>query len=143
MTPSPVTPQPAPLPLSPAPLAVADLDLGAFGAASLGASTVQVTSTPPEGAPPEGNGDRPSLFDGMLPFLAIGLVLWLLIFGPEKKARKQRQAMLEALKKGDKVITSSGLHAEIVSVKEHEVELKAGGSQFTYSRAAVNEVLDS
>lgn len=111
--------------------------------APLETATLQVTSTPPPGGTPPASGDQPSLFDGMLPFLAIGLVLWLLIFGPEKKARKQRQAMLEALKKGDKVITSSGLHAEIVAVREHEVELRAGGSQFTYSRAAVNEVVGS
>ena len=77
-----------------------------------------------------------------IPFLAIGLVLWFLIFAPEKKARKKRQAMLDAIKKGDQVVTTSGLHAEVVAIRDHEVDLMAGSSRFTYSRAAVNEILD-
>ncbi len=98
--------------------------------------------------PPPGPGEGPteapqgSLLDGMVPFLAIGAVLWFLIFAPEKKARKKRQAMLDDIKKGDRVVTTSGLHAEVVAVKEHEIDLMAGGSRFTYSRAAVNEILD-
>ena len=99
-------------------------------------------STPRPGDEETNGGDAPSLLDGMLPFLMIGLVLWMLIFGPEKKARKKRQAMLDAVQKGDKVITTSGLHAEVVAVREHEVDVTAGGSRFTYSRAAINEILD-
>ena len=99
-------------------------------------------STPRPGDDQTNGGDAPSLLDGMLPFLLIGLVLWMLIFGPEKKARKKRQAMLDAVQKGDKVVTTSGLHAEVVAVREHEVEVTAGGSRFTYSRSAINEILD-
>ena len=78
----------------------------------------------------------------MFPFLAIGLVLWFLIFAPEKKARKKRQEMLDAIKKGDRVVTTSGLHGEVVAVRADEIDLSAGGSKFTYSRAAVNEIID-
>ena len=94
--------------------------------------------------PDDGPTDAPqgSLLDGIFPFLAIGLVLWFLIFAPEKKARKKRQAMLDAIKKGDQVVTTSGLHAEVVAIRDHEVDLMAGSSRFTYSRAAVNEILD-
>ncbi len=88
------------------------------------------------------DAEAPSLFGGMLPFLAMGAVLYFVLFAPEKKARKKRQAMLDAIKKGDKVVTTSGLHAEVVAVREHEIDLSAGGSRFTYSRAAVNETLD-
>ncbi|MEM9801693.1 MAG: preprotein translocase subunit YajC, partial [Planctomycetota bacterium] len=63
-----------------------------------------------------------------------------LIFAPEKKARKQRQEMLDALKKGDKVVTTSGLHAEVAELRESDVVLKAGDSRFVYTRSAVAEV---
>ncbi|MDG1983167.1 MAG: preprotein translocase subunit YajC [Planctomycetota bacterium] len=113
----------------------------------------QGPQTPPEGAPvietppaggEEGGGppNAPSLLDGMFPFLAIGLVLWFLIFAPEKKARKKRQEMLDAIKKGDRVVTTSGLHGEVMAVRADEIDLSAGGSKFTYSRAAVNEIID-
>ena len=102
-----------------------------------GSSGIQTPSTGGDGS----EGSPPTMLDSMLPFLAIGIVLWLLIFAPEKKARKKRQAMLAGIKKGDQVVTTSGLHAEVVAVREHEVDLSAGGSRFTYSRAAVNEIL--
>ena len=89
-----------------------------------------------------GGAPAPSLLDGMFPFLAIGLVLWFLIFAPEKKARKKRQEMLDAIKKGDRVVTTSGLHGEVMAVRADEIDLSAGGSKFTYSRAAVNEIID-
>ena len=98
-------------------------------------------ATPPSAGDQEGAAGDPSIFDSILPFLLMGLVLWMLIFRPEKKARKERQSMLEAIRKGDKVVTTSGLHAEIVAVREHEVDLSAGGSRFTYSRAAINEIV--
>jgi len=103
--------------------------------------TAAVVSPP---GPDDGPTDAPqgSLLDGIFPFLAIGRVLWFLIFAPEKKARKKRQAMLDAIKKGDQVVTTSGLHAEVVAIRDHEVDLMAGSSRFTYSRAAVNEILD-
>lgn len=106
---------------------------------SEGAPSIQ---TPPSGDEGEPGPAAPSLLDGALPFLAIGLVLWFLIFAPEKKARKKREAMLNSVSKGNKVITSSGLHAEVVAVREQEIDLMAGGSRFTYSRAAVNEIID-
>lgn len=72
--------------------------------------------------------------------VAIGAVIWFLIFAPERKSRKQREQMLGALKKGDKVVTTGGLHAQVVEIRENEVVLKAGDTRLTYSRSAVNQV---
>ncbi|MEM1449799.1 MAG: preprotein translocase subunit YajC [Planctomycetota bacterium] len=101
----------------------------------------ELPSTPPPagtegGAPPKG-----SLLGAMMPFLLIGVVLWLLIFAPEKRARKQRQEMLGALKKGDKVVLTSGLHGEVAELREDRVVIKAADSRFTYSRSAIHEVM--
>lgn len=72
--------------------------------------------------------------------VAIGAVIWFLIFAPERKARKQREQMLGALKKGDKVVTTGGLHAQVVEIRETEIVLKAGETRLTYSRSAVHQV---
>ena len=62
----------------------------------------------------------------------------------DSKAGAERavNAVIDAIKKGDQVVTTSGLHAEVVAIRDHEVDLMAGSSRFTYSRAAVNEILD-
>ena len=73
-------------------------------------------------------------------FALIGAVIWFLIFAPERKARKKREAMLGEIKKGDKVVTTGGLHAEVADVKEHTIVLKAGETRLTFSRASVHEI---
>lgn len=101
----------------------------------------ELPSTPP---PPGSEGGAPpkaSLLSAMMPFLLIGVVLWLLIFAPEKRARKQRQEMLGGLKKGDKVVLTSGLHGEIAELREDRVVIKAADSRFTYSRSAIHEIV--
>ena len=54
-------------------------------------------------------------------WLVIGgmiLIMWLFMWRPESKRRKQMQEFLKNLKKGDKVITAGGIHATVKEVKE-------------------------
>ena len=49
---------------------------------------------------------------------AMILIMWLFMWRPESKRRKQMQEFLANLKKGDKVITTGGIHAVVKEVKE-------------------------
>ena len=49
---------------------------------------------------------------------AMFLIMWLFMWRPESKRRKQMQEFLANLKKGDKVITAGGIHAVVKEVKE-------------------------
>ena len=49
---------------------------------------------------------------------AMILVMWLFMWRPESKRRKQMQEFIANLKKGDKVITAGGIHATVKEVKE-------------------------
>ena len=49
---------------------------------------------------------------------AMILIMWLFMWRPESKRRKQMQEFLKNLKKGDKVITAGGIHATVKEVKE-------------------------
>ena len=46
------------------------------------------------------------------------LVLWLFMWRPEAKRRKQMQAFREGLKKGDKVVTAGGIYGTVKEIKE-------------------------
>lgn len=46
------------------------------------------------------------------------LVMWLFMWRPEAKRRKQMQEFRNNLKKGDKVITAGGIYATVKEVKE-------------------------
>jgi len=58
------------------------------------------------------------------PLIALFAIFYFLIIRPQQKAQKEHKAMLESLKKGDKVITNGGLYAEVVSAKPEEDFIK-------------------
>lgn len=79
----------------------------------------------------------------MLPMLLIAAIFWIVLIGPERKQRKKRAAMIAALAKGDRVVTTAGIFATVVSVQDDMVVLQvADGVRMHFSRAAVQTVIE-
>lgn len=71
------------------------------------------------GAPAGGEGHANPLAL-WLPIILIFAIMYFLIFRPQAKKQKQHRMMLDALKKGDKIITAGGIYGTVLSVKEKE-----------------------
>lgn len=56
-----------------------------------------------------------------IPFILIFVLFWFLIIRPQRKREREHQQLLNSLKKGDKVITSSGIFGEIFAVTPNAV----------------------
>lgn len=50
-------------------------------------------------------------------FLMLG-IMWFFLIRPQQKKQKEHRAMLQNLKKGDRIITSGGLHGRITGINE-------------------------
>ena len=64
-----------------------------------------------------------------IPLILIFVIMYFLMIRPQQQQRKQHQAMLEALRRGDQVVTSGGFIGKITKVKDEdevEVELADG-----------------
>ena len=48
------------------------------------------------------------------------LILWLFMWRPESKRRKEMQKFREGLKKGDKIVTAGGIYGTVKEIKENE-----------------------
>ena len=73
-----------------------------------------------------------------VPFALIGALFYFVLIRPQSKEQKRRAAMLEGLKKGDEVMTSSGMFGTIAALDEARVTLEvAKGVRIEFSRAAV------
>jgi len=59
-----------------------------------------------------------------LPLILLFGIFYFLIIRPQQKQQKEHQAMLEALKKGDKILTTGGIYAEIAKVEEDFIKIK-------------------
>jgi preprotein translocase subunit YajC len=73
-----------------------------------------------------GNGGAggPSLLLSLVPFLLIFAVFYFLLILPQQKRQKQLKEMLDQLKKGDKVVTASGIWGTITNIGKHTVTLQ-------------------
>ena len=66
----------------------------------------------------------PSCAQQMFPFAIMILIFYFLLIKPQQNREKERQEMLNRLKKGDSVITSGGLIGTIHSVQDKEVHVE-------------------
>lgn len=86
-------------------------------------------------------GEAPPEAAPMWPLLiGIVVIFYFLMFRPQIKEQKRRQAMLGGLKKNDHVVTNGGLHGTIASINEDTVVLKVDDSQnvrLKFSRSAI------
>jgi preprotein translocase subunit YajC len=69
-----------------------------------------------------------SLVSSLLPFLLIILVFYFLILRPQQKRQKERAKLLEGVKKGDKIITSGGIHGTVEGLEDDSVLVKIAES---------------
>ncbi len=70
-------------------------------------------------------GDGPSLIATLIPFILIFLIMWLLIIRPQQKRMKEHRAMIEALKRGDQVVTAGGIVGRVTKLRDDgEVEVE-------------------
>ena len=74
--------------------------------------------TAPQGGQPAGPG---GLIANIAPFVLMFAVFYFLLIRPQQKRAKEHRAMLSALKRGDKVVTSGGLHGTIVEAQDDVV----------------------
>jgi preprotein translocase subunit YajC len=73
-------------------------------------------------ANPDGAG--PSPFSMLLPLLGMLAIFYFLLIRPQQKRQKETQKMINALKKGDKVITASGLIGSVAGLRDDIVVVK-------------------
>jgi preprotein translocase subunit YajC len=95
-------------------------------------------------APPSTEGAQPSLFVQFLPFILIFAVFYFLVFAPMRKKQKKHAEMLQALKAGDRVVTSGGIHGTVVGVADDLVQLRiADKVKIDVSKSAVSGRMQS
>lgn len=60
----------------------------------------------------------------LIPFLLIFVIFYFLLIRPQQQKQKQQQALLDAVKKGDKVVTTSGIWGTITNLGKDTVTLQ-------------------
>jgi preprotein translocase subunit YajC len=79
-----------------------------------------------------------------LPLILIFGIMYMLLIRPQQKKMKEHKSMIEALRRGDQVITQGGLIGKVAKVKEDgEVEVEiAEGVKVRVVKATIAQVLN-
>lgn len=96
---------------------------------------------------PQGNGAGDGgggLISTLIMFGAIFAIFYFMIIRPQQKRAKERDKLLSNLKKGDKVVTSGGVHGSIAGLEEKTCLLDVGNNvKIKLERSAITTVLQS
>ena len=76
------------------------------------------------GQAPAAQGGMSGMMGMMLPLLIIFVIFWLLLIRPQQKRVKKHQEFVDSLKKGDEVITSSGIFGRITGIADNAITLE-------------------
>jgi preprotein translocase subunit YajC len=76
---------------------------------------------------------------GFLPMIMIVIVFYFFMIRPQLNKAKEQKKFVEALKKGDKVVTTAGIHGRIIDINDLTVVLEVeGGSKIRFDKSAVS-----
>lgn len=77
-----------------------------------------------------------------VPLILVFVIMYFLMIRPQQKKMKEHRSMVEALKKGDEVVTQGGIIGKVTAVKEGEVEVEiAPGVKTRVVRGSISNVV--
>lgn len=79
---------------------------------------------------------------GMLPLVLMFVVLYFVMIRPQMKRQKEHKAMIEAIAKGDEIVTAGGIIGKISKLGDNFVHVEvANGVELQLQRSAITQVL--
>jgi preprotein translocase subunit YajC len=94
------------------------------------------------GTPPGGGAaGGASAFMNIVPLIFMFAIFYFLLIRPQQKKAKEHKALLESLKKGDKVVTAGGMHGKVTALDDKIVTLEiANGVNVKYNKGFIANV---
>lgn len=85
---------------------------------------------------------QPGLLEALFPFIILFVVFYFLLIRPQSKRAKEHKAMVDALSKGDEIITQGGIYGKITEVSEDYIQVEiADNTEVKLQRAAIASLL--
>ena len=92
-------------------------------------------------APQGGDG---SMVSTLIMFGAIFAIFYFMIIRPQQKKAKERESLLSSVKKGDKIITASGIHGTVAGLDDTTVLVDVGNNnKIKMERSAIGQIVSS
>jgi preprotein translocase subunit YajC len=94
-------------------------------------------------APPAQPGQTSApVWVNMVPLVLLVAVFYLALIRPQQKKTKEHAALLKTVRSGDKVVTSSGIVAVVVTVKEKTVTIRSSDAKLEITKSSIAEITE-
>jgi len=94
---------------------------------------------PPQGTAPDPKGEMLKLV-GMM--LLMGVMVYLVMWRPQQKRQRAQADLLKNVKNGDRILTTSGIIATVITVKEKSVTIRSADAKFEITKTAIAEITE-
>ena len=94
------------------------------------------------GMAPAGGSGGGNFASTLIMFGLIFVIFYFMILRPQQKRTKERQKLLDSVKKGDKIITAGGVHAKVVAVEDKTLLIEiADNVKVKVERSSIGSVI--
>ncbi|MGH7402913.1 MAG: preprotein translocase subunit YajC [Candidatus Rokuibacteriota bacterium] len=91
---------------------------------------------------PSPGGDGGGILSILPLMIGMFAIMYFLIIRPQQKQRRERATLLQAVKKGDRIVTTGGLYGTVVGLSEHTVTLKVADQvKVDFERSAIGRIV--
>ncbi|MBK8629699.1 MAG: preprotein translocase subunit YajC [Sphingomonadales bacterium] len=88
------------------------------------------------------SGGSAALLANVVPLILIFVIFWFFLIRPQQKQMKTHRAKIEAVKKGDQVVTGGGLYGKVTKVEADAIEIEiAPGIKVKSVKSMLTDVL--
>ena len=91
----------------------------------------------------EATAQQPGILASLMPLLILFAIFYFLVILPQQKQAKKHKAMVDELKKGDKIVTAGGIIAEVIKSEEEFIKAKINdNTEVKITKDAIARKLD-
>jgi len=94
------------------------------------------------GPPAQPGQQAPPAWVNMVPLALLVAVFYFALIRPQQKKAKNHAALLKAVRAGDRIVTSSGIVAVVVTVKEKTLTIRSADAKFEITKSAIAEITE-
>ena len=94
------------------------------------------------GGPAQPGQPAPPAWVNMVPLALLVVVFYFALIRPQQKKAKDHANLMKSIRAGDKIVTSSGIVAVVVTVKEKTLSIRSADAKLEVTKSAVAEITE-
>jgi len=95
-----------------------------------------------QGAPSQSSQSQSPPWTGLVTMGLLFVVFYFVLIRPQQKKAKDHAALVKTARSGDKIVTTGGIVAVVVTVKDKTLTVRSGDAKFEITKSAIAEITE-